>query len=248
MSKVWEDREIKFDVQNIHKNLRNGERVLDVIDSVEDTKGNSGDIGRVIVSNLRMMWYSLTNPKFTLCKTNCGFAGCSFRFFDSFFHIAAIGFFAIVTMNAKNVISRLRANTEALYVLTSTTKQRFEFIFTDYGTNPAHFASIFEIYKIYQATALYRELKLRSAILTDGQLNILPQEQVYTQLSGIYNLSSDQGNLGIFVITNIRLVWYADANESFNISLPYMQITSVRMRESKYGLALVIQTASTAGE
>jgi len=50
------------------------------------------------------------------------------------------------------------------------------------------------------------------------------------------------------VITNIRLVWYADANESFNISLPYMQITSVRMRESKYGLALVIQTASTAGE
>ncbi|KAL7031991.1 hypothetical protein ACKWTF_007191 [Chironomus riparius] len=225
MSKVWEDREIKFDVQNIHKNLRNGERVLDVIDSVEDTKGNSGDIGRVIVSNLRMMWYSLTNPKFTL----------------------SIGFFAIVTMNAKNVISRLRANTEALYVLTSTTKQRFEFIFTDYGTNPAHFASIFEIYKIYQATALYRELKLRSAILTDGQLNILPQEQVYTQLSGIYNLSSDQGNLGIFVITNIRLVWYADANESFNISLPYMQITSVRMRESKYGLALVIQTASTAG-
>ena len=81
---------------------------------------------------------------------------------------------------------------EALYILTSTTKQRFEFIFTDYGTNPSHFASIFEIYKIYQATALYRELKLRSAILTDGQLNILPQEQVYNQLSGIYNLSSDQ--------------------------------------------------------
>lgn len=53
-----------------HKTLRNGERVLDVIDSVEDTKGNSGDIGRVIVTNLRIMWYSLTNPKFTLCKDN----------------------------------------------------------------------------------------------------------------------------------------------------------------------------------
>jgi Bardet-Biedl syndrome 5 protein len=36
-------------------------------------------------------------------------------------------------------------------------------------------------------------------------------------------------------------------NESFNISLPYMQIVSVRIRESKYGLALVIQTATTAG-
>jgi Bardet-Biedl syndrome 5 protein len=79
-----------------------------------------------------------------------------------------------------------------MYLLTSTTKQRFEFIFTDYGTSPEHFSSIFEIYKIYQATTLYRELKLRGAILTDGQLNILPQEQVYKRLGGIYNLSSDQ--------------------------------------------------------
>lgn len=56
-----------------------------------------------------------------------------------------------------------------------------------------------------------------------------------------------QGNLGIFIITNIRVVWHADANESFNISLPYMQIISVRIRESKYGLALVVQTSATAG-
>lgn len=90
-------------------------------------------------------------------------------------------------------------------------------------------------------------MKLRGAILTDGQLNILPQEQVYKQLNGVYNLSSDQGNLGVFIITNVRLVWFADANGSFNISLPYMQMISLRLRESKYGLALVIQTAPTAG-
>ena len=90
-------------------------------------------------------------------------------------------------------------------------------------------------------------MKLRGSILTDGQLGILPQEQVYSQLNGVYNLSSDQGNLGIFIITNIRLVWYADSNESFNISLPYMQMVNLRIRESKYGLALVIQTAPTAG-
>jgi Bardet-Biedl syndrome 5 protein len=106
---------------------------------------------------------------------------------------------------------------------------------------------VFEIYKIYQSTSLYRELKLRGAILTDGQLGILPQEQVYKQLNGVYNLSSDQGNLGVFIITNIRLVWFADSNESFNISLPYMQMINLRIRESKYGLALVIQTAQTAG-
>lgn len=36
-----------------------------------------------------------------------------------------------------------------------------------------------------------------------------------------------QGNLGAFIITNIRLVWYAENNETFNISLPYIHINSV---------------------
>lgn len=62
--------------------------------------------------------------------------------------------------------------------------------------NPDHFSAVFEIYRMYQATSLYRELKLRGAILTEGQLNILPHEQVYKHLNGVYNLSSDQGNLG----------------------------------------------------
>lgn len=80
-------------------------------------------------------------------------------------------------------------------MLTSIPKQRFEFIFTDFGDNPKHFSNVFEIYKIYQATSLYRELKLRGAILTDGQLNILPEEKIFKQMSGIYNLSSDQVRL-----------------------------------------------------
>lgn len=86
-------------------------------------------------------------------------------------------------------------SSDALYMLTSTPKQRFEFIFTDFGDNPKHFSNVFEIYKIYQATSLYRELKLRGAILTDGQLNILPEEKIFKQMSGIYNLSSDQVRL-----------------------------------------------------
>ena len=151
-------------------------------------------------------------------------------------------------MNTKTVNSRLRGNTEALYMLTATPKQRFEFIFTDLvANNSRHFTSIFDVYRIYQSTLLYRELKLRGAILSNNQLNVLPHEKVYTRLNGIYNLSSDQGNIGAFIITNVRLVWFADANESFNISLPYMQMVNIKIRESKYGPALVIQTAATAG-
>lgn len=80
---------------------------------------------------------------------------------------------------------------------------------------------------MYQRTFLYRDLKLRGAIVQAGQLIIMPDEQVYSQVQGVWNLSSDQGNLGSFVVTNIRLVWFADANETFNLSLPYLQIEAV---------------------
>jgi len=36
-----------------------------------------------------------------------------------------------------------------------------------------------------------------------------------------------QGNLGTFFITNVRIVWHANMNESFNVSIPYLQIVSV---------------------
>lgn len=149
--------------------------------------------------------------------------------------------------NLFNSISSLRHPPEALYMLTSTAKQRFEFIFTDYGNHANHFNALFDVYKAYQASVLYRELKLRSGVLSEGKLNILPQEQILRTVNGAYNLSSDQGNLGCFIITNVRLVWFADLNHSFNISLPYMQMVSIKLRESKYGLALVIATAATAG-
>lgn len=80
---------------------------------------------------------------------------------------------------------------------------------------------------MYLRTYLYRDLKLRGAIILSGQLIIMPDELVYNNINGVWNLSSDQGNLGSFVLTNIRLVWFADANDTFNISLPYLQISNV---------------------
>ena len=61
------------------------------------------------------------------------------------------------------------------------------------------------------------------------------------------NLSSDQGNLGTFFITNVRVVWHAKLAETFNVSMPYMQILSVKVRDSKFGTALVIETSAKSG-
>ncbi|XP_073767862.1 BBSome complex member BBS5 isoform X3 [Danio rerio] len=94
---------------------------------------------------------------------------------------------------------------------------------------------------------MYRDLKLRGALIQNKQLRLLPQEQVYDKINGVWNLSSDQGNLGTFFITNVRIVWHANMNESFNVSIPYLQIRSIRIRDSKFGLALVIESSQQTG-
>jgi Bardet-Biedl syndrome 5 protein len=83
------------------------------------------------------------------------------------------------------------------------------------------------------------------------------------QVVGVWNLSADQGNLGTLYITNVRVVWFANLAENFNVSIPHIQVVSVlsndtplyvdviqksvRVRESKFGLALVIDTLPQSG-
>lgn len=55
---VWQDREIRFDVPVVQLRPRKGETVVDSINSVEDTKGNNGDKGNLLITNLRLIWFS----------------------------------------------------------------------------------------------------------------------------------------------------------------------------------------------
>ena len=48
------------------------------------------------------------------------------------------------------------------------------------------------IFRAYETTKLYRDLKLRGAIIQNKTLKLLPLEQVYDQVNGVWNLSSDQ--------------------------------------------------------
>ena len=48
--------------------MRPGEVLIDRLDSIEDTKGNAGDRGRILVTNLRLIWHSASMPRVSLCK------------------------------------------------------------------------------------------------------------------------------------------------------------------------------------
>ncbi|CEO97095.1 unnamed protein product (mitochondrion) [Plasmodiophora brassicae] len=225
-SEIWQDRQIRFDVPFAQIMCRPGEVHVDSINSVEDTKGNNGEKGVLIVTNLRLLWIAQQNQKTNL----------------------SIGYHCIISINIRLAHSRLRGNTEALYVMTKFNGTRFEFIFTSLvRRSPRLFSTVQAVFRSYETTKLYRDLKLRGAIIRDKQLIILPDEHVYSQVTGVWNLSSEQGNLGIFVISNVRLVWFATMAENFNVSIPYIQILEVRIRDSKFGKALVLTTTNSSG-
>lgn len=206
--------------------MRPGEVLIDKLDSIEDTKGNSGDRGRLLVTNLRIMWHSQSMPRVSL----------------------SVGYSCVLNITTKTVNSKLRGLTEALYLLTKCNHTRFEFIFTNLVPgNPRLFTSVIGVYKAYNSSKMYRELKLRGAILDNKNLKLLPLEEIVSTVNGVWNLSSDQGNLGTMIITNIRVVWFANMNDLFNISIPYVQIATVRLRESKFGMALVIESSELSG-
>ncbi|XP_015421245.1 PREDICTED: Bardet-Biedl syndrome 5 protein isoform X4 [Myotis davidii] len=219
---LWEDRDVRFDVSPQQMKTRPGEVLIDCLDSIEDTKGNNGDRGRLLVTNLRIIWHSLALPRVNL----------------------SIGYNCILNITTRTAISKLRGQTEALYILTKCNSTRFEFIFTNLiPGSPRLFTSVIAVHRAYETSKMYRDFKLRSALIQNKELRLLPQEHVYDKINGVWNLSSDQGNLGTFFITNVRIVWHANMNDSFNVSIPYLQIRSIKIRDSKFGLALVIESS-----
>ena len=99
----------------------------------------------------------------------------------------------------------------------------------------------------YETSRLYREVKLRISLVRDNQLLLLPREMLYSCLGGVWNLSSEQGNLGFLFLTSVRLVWHASVAKNFNVSIPYVEIKDVKIRSSKFGPALVVITLHQDG-
>ncbi|XP_039261838.1 BBSome complex member BBS5-like [Styela clava] len=225
MTGLWEDRDIRFDVSMQQMKMRPGEVLIEIFPSVEDAKGNSGERGKLLVTNLRLIWHSVTLPRVNL----------------------SIGYNCMQNVTSRKTSSKLRGPTEALFI-PAKSSTKYEFVFTTDSNNTSKMlTTVISIYKAYETSKLYRDLKLRGALIENKQLRMLPEEQVYNTVNGAWNLSSDQGNLGTFFITNIRVVWVANMNESFNVSIPYLQISNIKIRDSKFGYAMVIETSWQSG-
>ncbi|XP_015113748.1 Bardet-Biedl syndrome 5 protein homolog [Diachasma alloeum] len=226
MIKMWQDSEVRFDTSLSDMQMRCGELLIDRLDMIEDTKGNAGDQGRLLVSNLRIMWHSLSLPRINL----------------------SIGFSTIVNVSTKDVNIVHGGIVQALHILTAFKNCRYEFIFTNLNIKSTrHYTSVIGVYRAYTSTKMYRELKLRGGFIHDKRLTTFPLETVNSTTPGVWNLSTEQGNVGTFVVTNVRVVWFADMNHQFNVSLPYLVMASVNIRASKFGPTLVLISTESSG-
>lgn len=63
--------------------------------------------------------------------------------------------------------------------------------------------------RAYETSKMYRDLKLRAALIQNRQLRLLPREQVYDKINGVWNLSSDQVlvHKSFFIILTIVLMY-----------------------------------------
>ncbi|KAJ3580756.1 hypothetical protein NHX12_025594, partial [Muraenolepis orangiensis] len=160
---LWEDRDVRFDI-TAHSILNISPHELPLIIFIHSS-------GKLLVTNLRIIWHSLALPRVNL----------------------SVGYNSIINITTRTANSKLRGQTEALYILTKSNNTRFEFIFTNVVPgSPRLFTSVIAVHRAYETSKMYRDLKLRGALIQNKQLRLLPQEQVYDKINGVWNLSSDQ--------------------------------------------------------
>uniref|UniRef100_A0A915PCW3 Bardet-Biedl syndrome 5 protein homolog n=1 Tax=Meloidogyne floridensis TaxID=298350 RepID=A0A915PCW3_9BILA len=226
---MWQYRDVLFDLDTRMLRLAAGESIVERIDNVEDTKGNNGDRGLLRITNLRLIWHAVAVPRINL----------------------SIGHNTITGITTRVAKSKIRGQAESLYIMSKgISGTKFEFVFT--CVNPSStkfFSTVIGINRAYESSRMYREMKMRTTLLnSEEKLILLSLETQCDRIDGVWNLSSDQGNLGIMIITNIRVVWYAALNPQYNVSIPYLQLKSCRIRDSRFGHALVLDTSLQSGE
>ena len=231
--RLWQDREIAFDISDRKLSLKPGEKPIATFNQVEDTKGNNGEMGKLLITNIRLIWASKKYKRINL----------------------SISLNNILSISVKSVHSKLRGgDVQSLSILTQQhgirekTKYEFQFTVLADGRDGMKDSSIHNVLKsvqlAYQKTRLFRETKLRAVNISEspGNPKMLHGENLIQKIDGIWSLSSDSGNLGTLILTNIRIIWLARLVADHNITIPWCNVASCTIRDSKFDKALVVET------
>lgn len=168
-----------------------GETAIASIDSVEDTKGNNGEKGSLSITNLRLIWRSQRSSRTSMsigynCVLSVNVKAASSRLRGS---TQALH---VMTKHAETkfefVFTNLALGEPRLFTLVQVGRARLARRAAARRTDrpaptpapPSASARRLrqEVLRLYETSRLYRELKLRAAIIRDKALLLLPKEQV----------------------------------------------------------------------
>jgi len=222
-----QDVDIRFDSGRSALALLPGETGLGTLAEVKDAKCKSEDPGTLLVTNLRVIWVDKGMGK----------------------HLnLSIGFGTMIGVKMNEHSSRSGGSLGRLELLCRFKNSKYHFEFeTQNEVSKGRFPEIKLAWKAYSSSRDYRDLRLRSNVVRAGNLTKLPKETVLRRVDDVMNLANDSGNNGTFIITNLRIIWFAKHNESFNVTVPYVALLSVRIRNSKFGRALVLEATPRGG-
>ena len=149
---VWQDREIRFDMGQNQIKLRKGEDQVQVINKIEDYKGNPQENGYMIISNLRLIWRHLQNKTINI----------------------SIGYETIQQIQIKIVYSNVLGQKQQLLIRAKQNGCNFQFIFqTNNQKNNKIFNIFQQVCRVYENSKMYREMKMKSAQIYENQLKLM---------------------------------------------------------------------------
>lgn len=215
---------------------------------VEDIKGNPGERGTLSVTNLRVIWQSDQHDRTNISIGLESVEKCIVQMRHSKVLMASIRSLFVCARNGKGVYQFHFG-----FTLAALSHYKQPLPLTGEITSWLSYLSVRvstvfeELLAEVKRSNFYRNVCVHSLLLKpSGEFDLLPDEELYETLPGVTNLSLDEGVVGVFYITTIRIAWHAYNNGSFSVSLPYLQIDSVRSRQSKFGHVLVIDATPKA--
>lgn len=221
---LWQDRQVLFDISKSEFVFRQGEESYKTMSNIEDLKG-SNEIGTFIFTNLRLIWYNNKNPKIN----------------------QSIGYDCIENLEKKEGDSMMTGQSILLKIFCRCDKNRYELNYRSSSENNHDpYINLSNILKLYEQGRLYRELKQNNDNIydkNDKNVILLKDESVTEKFKNIYLESNDNdANFGTLYKTNIRLIWINEKNNSLNLSIPWIQISSIKGEmHDKYGISIRIK-------
>jgi hypothetical protein len=180
----------------------------------------------MLLTNLRLIWYCKNNVKINL----------------------TIGYDCVVTFEIKQTSSKVIGDTAAIYFKCRYNNSRFEFVFNSLTNTIKIFNTFSNIYKAYDSSRLYREIKIKGFLTQDKNLIILPEEKLISRFTGASNIQNETAVNGIALITNIRIAWYSNNMDNLNFSLPWIQIKTIKIKDNvKFGKLIVFELNKQSG-